>query len=76
MAVPYDDPFCYSQGTSLNIIEDTKMSKKIRKCPKCGGTNIVPEAGFITGYKYHCKDCDYVGSLILEEDVPEWEEDE
>lgn len=44
------------------------MGKKILKCPKCGSTDIVPEAGFVTGYKYHCKECDYMGSLILEVD--------
>ncbi|MFO7991736.1 MAG: TFIIB-type zinc ribbon-containing protein [Thermoplasmata archaeon] len=58
------------------------MSKKILKCPKCGSTNIIPEAGFVTGYKYHCEDCDYVGSLILEvyeeelEKLEKMEEDE
>lgn len=48
-----------------------KKDKKILKCPKCGSTNIIPEAGFVTGYKYHCKDCNYVGVLIIEEDVKE-----
>ncbi len=28
-------------------------------------------AGSIVGQVYHCKACDYVGSLILETDIPE-----
>ncbi len=44
-----------------------KEKNKTLRCPKCGSRNIFPEAAFITGYKYHCEDCDYVGSLILEE---------
>ncbi|MGM0510182.1 MAG: TFIIB-type zinc ribbon-containing protein [Thermoplasmatota archaeon] len=44
------------------------MGKKILMCPKCGSTDIVPEAGFVTGYKYHCEECEYVGPFILEVD--------
>ncbi len=43
--------------------------KKVLRCPQCGGTNIYYETALITGYKYHCKDCDYIGALIIEEDV-------
>jgi predicted RNA-binding Zn-ribbon protein involved in translation (DUF1610 family) len=43
--------------------------KKVLRCPQCGGTNIYYENALITGYKYHCKDCDYIGALIIEEDV-------
>ncbi|MFO8109028.1 MAG: hypothetical protein R6U17_00675 [Thermoplasmata archaeon] len=44
------------------------MSSKQLICPKCEGKNIVPEAGFITGYKYHCRDCGYIGALVFQED--------
>jgi hypothetical protein len=27
------------------------------------------DAGFITGQRYHCLACDYLGSLILETDL-------
>ncbi len=40
-------------------------------CPKCGSSNVVMIAGSIVGQVYHCKACDYVGSLILETDIPE-----
>jgi len=41
---------------------------KIKKCPKCKSKNIWLDTGGITG-KYKCKDCGYVGSLIISEDV-------
>ena len=51
-----------------------KKRKTILTCPHCGGTGLYYEAGLITGYKYHCKDCDYVGALVIEKDLPEEEE--
>jgi len=39
---------------------------KIKKCPECKSTNLVLDTGGITG-KYRCKDCGYVGVLIVEE---------
>lgn len=47
------------------------IHKRVLRCPQCGGTNIYYENALITGYKYHCKDCDYMGALIIEEDVVE-----
>lgn len=40
--------------------------KNIKKCPVCRSTNITLHLGGQAG-KYWCKDCDYIGSLILEE---------
>lgn len=45
------------------------LHKRVLRCPQCGGTNIYYENALITGYKYHCKDCDYMGALIIEEDI-------
>jgi len=47
------------------------MKKPIKKleCPKCGSRKIFPETAFITGYKYHCEDCDYMGPFVIETDV-------
>jgi len=39
----------------------------VKKCPKCRSTRIAYFAGMITG-NYHCKECGYVGPLIIEED--------
>lgn len=49
--------------------EMINISKTIKRCPNCGSTDIVSEAGMMTGYKYHCRKCDYRGVLILEEDI-------
>jgi len=44
--------------------------RSILVCPKCGSARISLMAGSIFGQVYHCSACDYVGSLILEQDVP------
>ncbi len=44
-------------------------------CPHCGGTDLYFEAGLITGYKYHCKHCEYVGAFVIEKDVDDFIED-
>jgi len=44
---------------------------KVLQCPKCGSPDLYYEAGLITGQKYHCKKCNYVGSLVIERDIPE-----
>ena len=49
----------------------SELRKRVLRCPQCGGTNIYYENALITGYKYHCKDCQYVGALIIEEDIKE-----
>lgn len=51
-----------------------KKPKKVLICPHCGGTDIYYEAGLITGYKYHCKNCDYIGAFIIEQDLEEGKE--
>ena len=45
--------------------------KTILRCPQCLSYRVIYDAGLITGQRYHCLACDYVGSLVLEEDVPE-----
>ncbi len=42
---------------------------RILECPQCHGTDLYYEAGLITGYKYHCKGCNYVGAFVIERDV-------
>ena len=37
-------------------------------CPTCGSKELYYEAGLISGYKYHCKDCDYIGTFVIEKD--------
>ena len=43
--------------------------EKIREvCPVCGSADLYYEAGGYTGKTYHCKNCDYMGALIVEAD--------
>jgi len=48
-----------------------RRGKSILVCPKCGSARITLVAGSIIGQVYHCTRCDYVGSLVLEQDVGE-----
>lgn len=47
---------------------------KIQVCPVCGSTEIYYEAGMISGEKYKCNNCGYVGSFIIEIDEKDYEE--
>ncbi len=42
----------------------------VRKCPKCGSFNLVPEIGGATGM-WKCKKCGYVGSFFIELTIDE-----
>lgn len=45
--------------------------RRVLRCPQCGSPDILPLAGMILGQVYHCRKCDYVGSLVFEADVEE-----
>lgn len=48
------------------------MKKRtVLRCPQCGSLDLYYENGLVTGYIYHCKNCDYIGSLVFEEDIDE-----
>ena len=48
------------------------MTKKtILSRPQCGSSDLYYENAMITGIVYHCKKCNYVGALVLEQDVDE-----
>ena len=51
--------------------EPEERPKKVLTCPHCGSASLYYEAGLVTGYKYHCRDCDYVGAFVIERDVPQ-----
>ena len=44
-------------------------------CPDCRSTDVDFELGLITGRKYLCRDCGYVGAFILERKVVVHEDD-
>jgi C4-type Zn-finger protein len=58
--------------------------KTIKLCPRCessnleisSGADIYPRLYGITPMKYVCKDCGYVGSLVLEKPLNENKENE
>ena len=50
------------------------MGRRFQVCPKCGSPELYYEAGMVTGQKYHCKRCGYIGSLVFEADEEELEE--
>ena len=45
------------------------MPRRVLLCPHCGGSDLDYEAGLITGQKYHCKACGYVGPFAVERDL-------
>lgn len=53
-----------------------KTPKKIEMCPVCKGTDIFLYMGGQLGILYKCKNCGYVGPIILEKDVNGPQEDE
>jgi transposase-like protein len=52
------------------MVRRRPRGKTVLRCPQCGSDRILFSSGMITGQVYHCLACDYVGSLVLETDVP------
>ncbi len=52
-----------------------RYTKRVKKCPMCGSTDLYLEAGGVTGYIYHCNNCEYIGAFVVEEDI-EWTEED
>ena len=46
-----------------------RQDVRILECPECHGVDLYYEAGLITGYKYHCKNCNYIGAFVIEREV-------
>jgi len=52
--------------------EDVKKKPRtVLTCPQCGSADLYYEAALITGYKYHCKKCNYIGAFVIEKDIEE-----
>jgi predicted RNA-binding Zn-ribbon protein involved in translation (DUF1610 family) len=45
-----------------------KREKMVEVCPVCGSSELYYEAGSSIGKVYHCKDCNYIGALVIEAD--------
>ncbi len=56
-----------------SVKERNKSEEKTKKKPKKKVMKRKDEerteAAFITGYKYHCENCDYIGPLVIERDI-------
>jgi hypothetical protein len=44
------------------------VEKCVAVCPICASSNLYYELGGYTGKIYHCKNCDYIGPLVVEAD--------
>lgn len=49
------------------------MPNTILTCPQCGSSDLYYENAMITGIIYHCKNCDYIGPVVLERDMTDEE---
>ncbi len=56
-------------GQPLSRVVAIEDPLRILECPQCHGTDLYYEAGLITGYKYHCKRCNYVGAFVIEREI-------
>lgn len=45
-------------------------------CPQCGSDRIVLDAGLITGQRYHCLACNYIGAFVVERDLKDLDVEE
>jgi predicted RNA-binding Zn-ribbon protein involved in translation (DUF1610 family) len=55
--------------TNIKASRKKEHKKTVLRCPQCGSTDLYYELGLITGYKYHCKNCQYVGPLVIQDEV-------
>jgi len=46
-----------------------KKIKTVKTCPVCHSKNVTIYMGAVTGMRYQCKDCDYIGVLVIEEEM-------
>jgi len=49
--------------------KERKGPRRVLTCPQCGSADMYYEAALITGYKYHCKKCNYIGAFVIEKEV-------
>jgi transposase-like protein len=52
------------------MVRRRPRGKTVLRCPQCGSDRLVYNAAMITGQVYHCLACDYIGSLVLETELP------
>ena len=52
-----------------NGMDAVDVKKKVLTCPQCGSADLYYENALITGYKYHCKRCQYIGAFVIEKEI-------
>ena len=52
-----------------NRRSDRLRPMRVLTCPRCNGTDLYYEAGLVTGQKYHCKRCGYIGAFVIQREV-------
>ncbi len=63
-------------GKKSDRKENKKKVIKVLTCPQCGSADLYYENALITGYKYHCKNCGYIGAFVIEKQIEREEEAE
>lgn len=48
--------------------EKKEGKEMVEVCPVCGSSELYYETGGYVGKVYHCKDCNYIGALVVEAD--------
>ena len=49
-----------------------KKKRTIETCPVCGSKEMTPWMGGQLGSQFLCKDCGYVGPLVVEKDIEQF----
>jgi predicted RNA-binding Zn-ribbon protein involved in translation (DUF1610 family) len=55
----------------LSSFVKNRRKDTVLTCPQCGSADLYYETALITGYKYHCKNCNYIGAFVVEKDIEE-----
>jgi predicted RNA-binding Zn-ribbon protein involved in translation (DUF1610 family) len=55
----------------VGAVPKKKRKETVLTCPQCGSADLYYENALITGYKYHCKRCNYIGAFVIEKDIEE-----
>ena len=65
-----------SRGDIYQTMRRRRAPSSVLVCPQCGSADLYYEAALITGYKYHCKKCGYIGAFVIEKDLENAEDEE
>lgn len=58
-----------TDGDGPVVLKKRRAPRTVLTCPQCGSADLYYENALITGYKYHCKKCNYIGAFVIEKDL-------